>query len=145
MENQNETVSEKFEEKIDEVVDQWQQETILENKKVTIKQVTTILLVALDKFINLAEVLISNGPDKKTAVLSSMDKTYDYIVKEALPIWLKPFASSIKYYILYVLVSATIDWIVAKYKEGSWGDTKQKSLVKTTKKSAKKTRSSKKK
>ena len=44
-----------------------------------------------------------------------------------------------------ILVSATIDWIVAKYKEGSWGDTKQKSLVKTTKKSTKKTRSSKKK
>lgn len=143
MENQNEVITEKFEEKIEEVVDQWQQETILENKKITIKQVTTILLVALDKFINLAEVLISNGPDKKTAVLSSMDKTYDYIVKEALPIWLKPFASSIKYYILYVLVSATIDWIVVKYKEGSWGDTKQKSLVKT--KVTKKTRSSKKK
>ena len=54
--------------------------------------------------------------------MKAVDFLYDYIVREALPIWMRPFAGKIKEYVINVLVSASIDWIVSKYREGIWKD-----------------------
>ncbi len=50
----------------------------------------------------------------------AMERLYDYIIAEALPIWLKPFAGAVKNYVLNDLVSPSIDWIVDKYRNGDW-------------------------
>jgi hypothetical protein len=37
-----------------------------------------------------------------------------------LPLWLMPFSSSIENFVLYVLVSSLIDFIVNKYHNKAW-------------------------
>lgn len=83
-------------------------------------RLTHFMLVALDDFIVSVAILAIPGADKKATVLDAMDKLYEYTVREALPIWLRPFAEPVKRYVIYVLVSFAIDWVVQKYKSGNW-------------------------
>ena len=64
--------------------------------------------------------LIEKGADKKATVLIAIANLFDYVSKEAVPMWLKPFMSGIKQFIVYTVVSILIDWIVAKYNSGDW-------------------------
>jgi hypothetical protein len=88
--------------------------------KVSMSAVTNFLLMALDDFVVAVSAVVISGPDKKATVLDAISRLYDYTVAEAIPIWLKPFAAPLKNYIVYVLVSNAIDWMVAKYRNGSW-------------------------
>lgn len=88
--------------------------------KINLSVVTNFLLAALDDFVITISTVVIPGPDKKATVLAAMERIYEYVVKEALPIWLRPFAGIIKQYIIYVLISNAIDWMVSKYKNGSW-------------------------
>lgn len=81
-------------------------------------KVTNFLMKALDDFIVAVDASSILGEDKKATVLYATDRLYDYIVREAMPIWLAPFAGFVKQYIIYILVSNAIDWIVSKYREG---------------------------
>ena len=85
----------------------------------SISRATNFLLFALDDFINIVSAAAIPGADKKATVLDAVDRLYEFTVKEALPFWLKPFAGVVKNYIVYVLVSNAIDWIVLKY-QSSW-------------------------
>jgi len=87
---------------------------------VNLSKVTNFLLFALDGLITTVGAEVIAGPDKKATVLDAVSRLYDYTVREAMPIWMRPFAAPIKNYIVYVLVSSAIDWIVAKYQSGSW-------------------------
>ncbi len=90
-------------------------------KRVSLTPVTTFLLKCLDDLIAYVDQTVdTSGADKKATVMWAVGSIYDYIIKEALPIWLKPFASSVRNYIINVLISASIDWIVEKYRHGSW-------------------------
>lgn len=89
-------------------------------KKKSFTRVTHFLLGAIDELIIYADQLDIGGPDKKATVLLAISILYDYVIKEALPIWAKPFAGYIKQYIIYTVISVAIDWIVAKYREGFW-------------------------
>ena len=89
-------------------------------KKSGLKVATRFLLDCVDEFIALVEEYISSGPDKKATVLAALSMLYDFVVFNALPLWLKPFASQIKTFIITVLASELIDFVVAKYKKGSW-------------------------
>jgi hypothetical protein len=91
------------------------------SSRVSFTKVTSFLLYSLDGLVNAVNEAVLTGPDKKATVLDAIDRLYDYTVREALPIWLVPVAMPIKSYVIHVLVSNAIDWIVAKYKEGSWG------------------------
>jgi hypothetical protein len=109
--------------KISQYTKIWDQ--LLENKsfwkpKVDLSKVTNFLLFALDDFIVLVNEVAIPGPDKKATVLDAIDRLYEYTVREAMPIWMRPFAAPIKNYIVYVLVSSAIDWIVAKYQSAGW-------------------------
>lgn len=95
-------------------------------------KVTNFIMKALDDFIVAVDASSILGEDKKATVLDATDRLYEYIVREAMPLWLIPFAGVVKHYIIYVLVSNAIDWIVSKYKEG-W---KPKSMKSWEKKSA---------
>jgi F0F1-type ATP synthase membrane subunit a len=89
-------------------------------QKPNLSKVTNFLLLAIDDFVSILIKVSIPGPDKKATVLEAVNRLYDFTVKEALPFWLKPFASVIKNYIIYVLISNSIDWIVAKYQTNKW-------------------------
>jgi hypothetical protein len=89
-------------------------------RKANLTRVTNFLLFSLDEFIQLVDNVIELGPDKKATVLFAISRLYDYIIKEAMPIWLKPFAGKVKDYIVFTLISSAIDWIVDKYRKGEW-------------------------
>jgi hypothetical protein len=88
--------------------------------RVNFSKVTSFLLYSLDGVVNAVNEAVLTGPDKKATVLAALERLYDYTVREALPIWMRPLAGPVKAYIIHVLISNAIDWMVAKYKSGSW-------------------------
>lgn len=80
------------------------------------------LFFSLDALVAFAENILpgETGADKKATVLIGIGVLYDYVLKQFIPLWLKPFASSIKVFIIGTLCSIAIDWIVLKYNNGSW-------------------------
>lgn len=123
-----------IEEQLIALAQQWDEEVIVEaewnwyfwltpwkwGRKVSLFQVTDFLIKSLDGLIALVDEHVDLGPDKKATVLDAIDRLYEYVIKEALPIWLKPFAARVKDYIINTLVSTAIDWIVDKYRNGEW-------------------------
>ena len=81
---------------------------------------TAFILHCIDELIQFAEELIPEGKDKKAAVMSVLEKLYDYVIDPAFPIFLKPFAPTIKKIVLDIIVSIIIDFFVSKYKTGFW-------------------------
>ena len=91
-----------------------------------LSKVTNFLLLSLDMLVEVADEAVLTGPDKKATVLDAVERLYDFAMREALPIWLIPVAGPIKAYIIRVLISNAIDWVVTKYREGSWRVKKEK-------------------
>jgi len=90
-------------------------------KRISFTRVTDFLMKSLDDLIAYVDDYVdANGADKKATVLDAISRLYDYVVVEAMPIFLKPFAGSIKNYIINDLISTAIDWIVDKYRNGEW-------------------------
>jgi hypothetical protein len=85
-------------------------------------KITNFIMIALDDMISTAALLTESipGPDKKATVINAVERLYDYTVLETLPVYLLPFSPIIKKYVIQVLVSNSIDWIVLKYKDGNW-------------------------
>jgi len=88
--------------------------------KISLNRVTTFLLSALDDLVAYVDDVVDNGANKKATVLLAIEKLYDYVIREAMPLWMKPFAAPIKNYIINTLISHAIDWMVDKYRNGSW-------------------------
>lgn len=80
------------------------------------------LFFSLDALIAFAENVLpgETGADKKATVLLGIGVLYDYVLKQFIPLWLKPFANSIKVFVVGTLCSIAIDWIVSKYNKGAW-------------------------
>lgn len=93
--------------------------------KVSLSAVTKFLIGALDDLIGLIDDKLELGPDKKATVLDAIDRLYEYVVREALPIILRPITGKVKNYIVYTLISVAIDWIVDKYRNGEWRDVEE--------------------
>ena len=91
-----------------------------------LSKVTNFLLLSLDMLVKVADETVLTGPDRKATVLDAVERLYDFAMREALPIWLIPVAGPIKAYIIRVLVSNAIDWVVTKYREGGWRVEKEK-------------------
>lgn len=108
-----------FENKILELTENWQSQP--SDKKTNLSQITLFLLGSLDQLVCTIDNLLDKGIDKKATVLSGMEKLYDFVQSSAfVPFWLKPFLSVIKSYVIYVLLSVFIDWMVSKYRQGQW-------------------------
>lgn len=121
-----------FENKVLELTESWQSQT--SEKKANLSQITLFLLGALDQLVNTIDGLLDKGIDKKATVLAGMERLYDFVQSSAfVPLWLKPFLSVIKSYVIYVLLSIFIDWMVSKYRQGQW-KIKKESETKTIKK-----------
>ncbi len=85
---------------------------------------TKFLMQSLDGLVMLVDDLTDlSGPNKKATVLNAVDILYDYVVREAIPIWMRPIAGRVKDYVIHTLVSTAIDWMVDKYREGAWKKT----------------------
>jgi hypothetical protein len=109
---------------IDGLKKKWDTVTVALGKrsKISMVYVTKFLLGTLDGLIVFVDGLMGgeSGADKKATVIAAVVVLYDYVVAQALPIWLKPFATSIKTFIIYTVISIAIDWIVSKYNTGAW-------------------------
>lgn len=80
---------------------------------------TQFIISVLDELVIFVEGIIPDGQDKKAAVMAIISKLFDYIVTQAFPVWLKPFAPMIKG-IVEIILGTLIDYIVAKYNAGFW-------------------------
>lgn len=89
-------------------------------KRRSFVSVTTFLIKALEDLIAYVDGIIDDNIDKKATVLAAISKLYDYVIQEAMPIWLKPFSPAIKEIIINGVISPAIDWIVDKYRNGEW-------------------------
>lgn len=78
------------------------------------------IIDSLDKLVLFVEDLIPTGSDKKSAVVSILDKLFDYVIAPALPIWLKPFIPVIRGIIIDIVISNMIEFVVGKYNKGIW-------------------------
>lgn len=82
---------------------------------------TTFLIDSLDQLIQhfgtFAEMA---GADKKKFVMAAIGELYDHLSARCFPLWLKPVSPLLRALILNQVISPSIDWIVAKYKEGNW-------------------------
>lgn len=81
---------------------------------------TMFIINILDELIVFVEGIIPAGDDKKAAVMAIVGKLFDYIVVQAFPVWLRPFAPTIKDIIVNIIVGNLINYIVNKYKAGFW-------------------------
>lgn len=85
-----------------------------------ILKATIFIVSILDELITFVEPIIPEGSDKKIAVMAVVNKLFDYIVIQAFPLWLKPFAETIKSILVGIIISHLIDFIVEKYRSGYW-------------------------
>lgn len=92
-------------------------------QRLSMVRVTDFMLGSLEDMISFVDQITDIGPDKKATVMTIMGRIYDIIVKDALPVWLTPFAKSIKSLIMEEVISPVIDWMVTKYREGAWKPT----------------------
>jgi len=78
------------------------------------------VLDSLDESINWAEQFDLAGKDKKEVVLFIMSTFFENVLSKSMPAYLIPFERIIRVFIIKVVLSASIDFIVNKYNEGSW-------------------------
>lgn len=85
------------------------------------------LILASGFLVNVTDVLVNHmqtfdmpGVEKKTQVLSMLSEIFDFVSASAIPAVYKPFTSLLKTFVINCLLSAIIDFIVKKYKNGSW-------------------------
>lgn len=113
-----------------EAISEWDAQNSIENRtwwqwlgrsRVGYVKVTAFILNILDSLIQkVDEFSHLNGEDKKATVMRAIDQIYTHIIKEAMPMWLKPWSPAIKALIIDKIISYAIDWIVEKYNEGLW-------------------------
>lgn len=89
----------------------------------SVREAIIFLLNCLDALVLAIDNELMAGADKKATVLDAISTLYDYTVRELLPVWAKPFSGVIKQYVVYVVVSNAIDWLVAKYHNAVWPKT----------------------
>jgi hypothetical protein len=85
-----------------------------------IAECTKFLICALDDLILFVQENIPKGSDKKAVVLLVISKIFDYVATNSFPAWLIPLTPVVKQIIVGVIVSQLIEFIVSKYRDGSW-------------------------
>lgn len=78
------------------------------------------IVVVGDYFIRIIDKMMDSGPDKKATVLDALSDVYDAIIPALLPIILKPFNARIKSFVIDVVASIAIDFVVGKYRGSNW-------------------------
>lgn len=89
-------------------------------KGTTLIYIFKYLVFCLDALMAIAEQATPVGKDKKATVLKAVELIYNFISKNNLPIWIIPWASKFKIFVIYTILSVLVDYCVAKYNQGSW-------------------------
>jgi hypothetical protein len=90
-------------------------------KEISLVKIVSFILNSIDDFVLFVEKFKEmSGEDKKATVLRAISKLYDFLAREAMPFWLKPFNAKIKYFVVDVVASYIVDFIVGKYNDGAW-------------------------
>lgn len=99
-------------------------------KTSSVLPMTKFLIETLDQLIQyFAQYSKMAGADKKALVMVAIGELYDYLSAQCFPLWLKAVSPMLKSVILSQVISPSIDWIVAKYKESQWNITGSSSEV----------------
>lgn len=98
-------------------------------KKVNFHKIANFLINCLDDLISYFIAHNIPGADKKATVLHVLGRVYDVIIVGVMPLYLKPFSLAIRSFILNVVVSSAIDWIVDKYAKGEWRPKPEEQVV----------------
>ena len=109
---------------IEEVIKSWKENQPIKSWWKGIEgswfQAAGYVIAAVDYFIRKIEELVPVGADKKATVLEAMSSVYDVIVLALLPFYLKPFNKRIKAFVIDVIASMMIDFLVDKYRSGNF-------------------------
>lgn len=90
-------------------------------KTSSVLPMTKFLIETLDQLIQyFAQYSEMAGADKKALVMVAIGELYDYLSAQCFPLWLKAVSPMLKSVILSQVISPSIDWIVAKYKDSVW-------------------------
>jgi hypothetical protein len=90
-------------------------------KTSSVLPMTRFLIDSLDQLIlYFAQYNEMAGADKKALVMVAIGELYDYLSAQCFPLWLKAVSPMLKSVILSQVISPSIDWIVAKYKDSVW-------------------------
>jgi hypothetical protein len=110
--------------KINDLKSQWDTQKVpaswWSKIKPNLTPVVSFLIGCIDDLILHISDFVLPGEDKKATVLRAISILYDYTAREAIPIWLRPFAGKVKNVVIYTIISYVIDFMVNKYKEGLW-------------------------
>ncbi len=124
--------------KVNELIVKWETENPLPEgwfskfktkAKTRYTKVTRFLIESLDELIIVVENLLDLGPDKKATVLLAIGTIYDAIIAKSLPVWLRPFNMMIRAFVISVVISTTIDFIVSKYSSGNWSKNTENPVI----------------
>jgi len=85
---------------------------------------TAFIISALDGLIVFVQDNIPKGSDRKLAVMAVVTEVFNYIIVNNAPLWLKPFIPLIREVMVNLVISQLIEFIVNKYKEGIWYESK---------------------
>lgn len=83
-------------------------------------QASGFLINVTDILVNHMQTIEMPGIEKKTQVMSMISEIFDFVALSVIPIAYKPFAPILKTLIINCILSTVIDFIVKKYKNGSW-------------------------
>lgn len=89
-------------------------------RKTYVVDSTIFLISVLDSLIVFVQDNMQGGTDKKMAVMSVVSNVFDYIVVQAFPFWMRPFAPVIKEIVVSIIINQLVEFIVLKYKQGNW-------------------------
>lgn len=89
-------VLQRLESYLNDLKTRWDAENITETGWLFIAQKrlvrgTAFIIHCIDELIQFVEDLIPEGKDKKAAVMSVLEKLYDYVIAPAFPIFFKAF------------------------------------------------------
>lgn len=88
-------------------------------------QASGFLFSVTDILINHMQSFDIPGQEKKAQVISMLSDIFDFVASSAIPIAYKPFAPLLKTLVINCIISALIDFMVKKYKNGSWSNTNE--------------------
>lgn len=83
-------------------------------------KMSSLTLEILDDSINFAENYFKSGKEKKDVVLYIMSSILDNLILNTLPAYVLPFERIIRIFLIKIVFSVSIDFIVKKYNQSSW-------------------------
>lgn len=88
--------------------------------KVSLVDSVKFIIQALDDGIKYAQANFTDGATKKEFVMTVIRRVYKTVIGPSLPYYLYPFSSLIEKIVIDIVIDSALEYIVNKYKEGSW-------------------------